>query len=118
MPRRTLWILTALVLAVHWLELCRRPLAGRLVLRQQAAVFTTRSVAAPPPGGSGSPALISSSPAAASLQAAAACSAKPRKAAPASALLPQNLPPRPSERADVSHGGAGGDRADGQHAEQ
>jgi len=43
MPRRTLWILTALVLAVHWLVLQGVPLAWDGSAAPAGKVFTTRS---------------------------------------------------------------------------
>ena len=79
MPRRTLWILTALVLAVHWLVLQGVPLAWDGSAAPAGKVFTTRSVAAPPPAVAAAPPITQPRRRA---SAAAPPPPKPRKATP------------------------------------
>lgn len=49
MPRRALWLLTAAVLALHWLVLAGVPLQQHQPLTPPAQVFSTRTLAAPTP---------------------------------------------------------------------
>ena len=49
MPRRALILITALVLALHWLVLHGVPLAWESPAQPTGRVFSTRSIAAPPP---------------------------------------------------------------------
>jgi len=49
MPRRTLLVLTAGVLALHWLALAGVPLQSHTPLGTPVPVFSTRTLAAPPP---------------------------------------------------------------------
>ena len=50
MPRRPLWLLTAVVLALHWLALAGMPLQSHTAaLHTPGPVFSTRTLAAPPP---------------------------------------------------------------------
>ena len=49
MPRRALILITALVLALHWLVLHGVPLAWESPAQPAGRVFSTRSIAAPPP---------------------------------------------------------------------
>jgi len=49
MPRRALLLITALVLALHWLVLHGVPLAWESPAQPMGRVFSTRSIAAPPP---------------------------------------------------------------------
>ncbi|KJA11849.1 hypothetical protein RP29_02380 [Acidovorax temperans] len=100
MPRRTLWILTALVLAVHWLVLQGVPLAWDGSATPAGKVFTTRSVAAPPPAVAAAPAP-SPSPAAAPPAAAPPKPVKPRKVTPARPAVTEPAP-APSEPAEVA----------------
>ena len=101
MPRRTLWILTALVLAVHWLVLQGVPLAWDGSVAPAGKVFTTRSVAAPPPAVAAAQAPSPSPAAAPSAAAPPPKPAKPRKAAPVRPAATEPAP-APSEPADVA----------------
>lgn len=100
MPRRTLWILTALVLAAHWLVLQGVPLAWDGSAAPAGKVFTTRSVAAPPPAVAAAQAP-SPSPAVAPPAAAPPQPTKPRKAAPTRPATTEPAP-APNEPADVT----------------
>ena len=101
MPRRTLWILTALVLAVHWLVLQGVPLAWDGSAAPAGRVFATRSVAAPPPPAVAAAPAPSPSPAAAPPAAAPPQPTKPRKAAPTRPTATEPAP-APSEPTDVT----------------
>lgn len=79
MPRRALALITALVLAAHWLVLGGLPLGWQSAAPQPALAFSTRSIALPPPV-----------PNAPSAPATAAPPAAPAKAPPAA-------PPRKSK---------------------
>ena len=81
MPRRTLWILTARVLAVHWLVLQGVPWRGTALLRQRQGVHHPQRGSAAACG-SGSPAPSPSPAAAPSAAAPPPKPAKPRKVAP------------------------------------
>ena len=100
MPRRTLWILTALVLAAHWLVLQGVPPAWDGSAAPAGKVFTTRSVAVQPPAVAAAPAP-SPSPAAAPPAAAPPQPVKPRKVTPARPAVTEPAP-APSEPAEVA----------------
>ena len=114
MPRRTLLVLTALVLALHWLVLHGIPLAWEGPTTPAGKVFSTRSVAAPPPAAA-LPPPSQASPAA--TPAAAPQAAKPRPAPPKrlpahKAPTPSGQPPEPADTTLTDTAGDGPAAAD------
>src|SRR3989344_3550071 len=65
MPRRALFLITVLVLALHWLVLSGVPLAWDNPGSPVGKVFRTRSIAAPPPPAAAVAAVAAGAPAAA-----------------------------------------------------
>src|SRR3989344_4626919 len=86
MPRRALFLITVLVLALHWLVLSGVPLAWDNPGSPVGKVFRTRSIAAPPPPAAAVAAVAAVAPVAA--QPAVAPQPPPRPPPPAPATPP------------------------------
>ena len=86
MPRRALVLITALVLALHWLVLHGVPLAWESPAQPTGRVFSTRSIAAPPPP-------PAAEPVAAASPAPAAPARKPTPKRPRKVDAPPSPPP-------------------------
>lgn len=93
--RRALWLLTAAVLALHWLVLAGVPLQQHQPLTPPAQVFSTRTLAAPPPPPSTPPsraAAVAAEPA--SVHRAPARKKLPAPAKPQAAPAPGTASPQ------------------------
>ena len=100
MPRRALILITALVLALHWLVLHGVPLAWESPAQPLGRVFSTRSIAAPPP-----PPPPAAEPAAATPAAPKAPARKPQPKRPRpeeQEKAPPSPPPPPLPEAPVA----------------
>src|SRR3989344_2769927 len=87
MPRRALFLITVLVLALHWLVLSGVPLAWDNPGSPVGKVFRTRSIAAPPPPAAAVAAVAAVAPRAAEPAGGPQRPARPRP--------PRRHPPRP-----------------------
>ena len=88
-PRRALWLLTAVVLALHWLVLAGVPLQQHQPLTPPVQVFSTRTLAAPAPA---APLSTPPSPAAAAPTESPPLRRAPVRKKPPIPALPQAAP--------------------------
>jgi hypothetical protein len=96
MPRRALFLITVLVLALHWLVLSGVPLAWDNPRSPVGKVFSTRSIAAPPPPAAAVAAVAAVAPIAAKPAVAPKPPARPKPQARATPQPPAAQAPPPA----------------------
>ncbi|RKR69670.1 uncharacterized protein DUF3108 [Acidovorax sp. 94] len=96
MPRRALFLITVLVLALHWLVLSGVPLAWDSPRSPVGKVFSTRSIAAPPPPAAAVAAVAAVAPIAAKPAVAPKPPARPKPQARATPQPPAAQAPPPA----------------------